>query len=79
MEQGGHWRWSCRLNACLGGHWKEPLCSRAWRRSWRVFIDAMQIAWRDPVHCEDVHLRWRAMQVYKPRPVTGRTGPSAGY
>lgn len=58
METGQHWNWSCRINGCLFGRWDEPLCSRAWRRSWQRFIDAMQIAWRDPVHCEDVHLRW---------------------
>ena len=62
MEVGGHWRASCFLNAFLGGRLDEPLCSRAWRGGWQRFIDAMQIMWRDPVHCEDVHLRWRALR-----------------
>ncbi len=75
-EVGMHWRASCAINTCLGGRRDEPLCSRAWRRGWQRFIDAMQIAWRDPVHCEDVHLRW--LHAYAP-PITGRTGPDAGY
>ncbi|MGN7870560.1 hypothetical protein ACTJI6_16985 [Paracoccus sp. 22332] len=45
--------------------------------AWQAFIDAMQIVWRDPVHCEDVHLRWRAMQAYPP--ITGRRHPDPGY
>lgn len=71
------WMWSCRINGCLLGRWNEPLCSRAWRRSWLGFIHTMQIAWRDPVHCEDVHLRWRAMQALPP--LIGRTNPRPGY
>lgn len=55
---GWHWRTSCAINACMGGDPSEPLCSRAWRMAWTRFIDAMQILWRDPVHCEDVHIRW---------------------
>lgn len=74
MTDGWHWRTSCALNACLGGRSDEPLCSRAWRRGWQCFIDAMQVLWRDPVHCEDVHIRWLAMQ-----PIAGRTKPRAGY
>lgn len=77
METTWWWRLSCRINGCLMGRWDEPLCSRAWRRAWRGFIDAMQIAWRDPVHCEDVHLRWLAMR--DPVAITGRTKPRAGY
>lgn len=59
-ENGWHWKWSCRLNRCLGGRADEPLCSRAWRQAWDGFDAAMQILWRDPVHCEERHLRWLA-------------------
>lgn len=57
-----HWRASCALNACLGGRPDEPLCSRAWRQGWQCFVNAMQVMWRDPVHCEDVHIRWLALR-----------------
>jgi hypothetical protein len=75
-ETGCHWRASCALNGCLGGRSDEPLCSRAWRLGWQRFIDAMQIAWKDPVHCEAVHLRWLATQAL---PIAGRTGARPGY
>lgn len=59
-ENGWLWKWSCRINRCLGGRRGEPLCSRAWREGWSLFDGVMQIAWRDPVHCEARHLRWLA-------------------
>lgn len=78
-ETGSHWIWSCRLNRALGGLAGQPLCSRAWQNGWACFIECMAILWRDPCHCEAVHLRWLAMQAYAPPPVTGRTGPDASY
>lgn len=78
-ETSWHWRTSCALNACLGGRSDEPLCSRAWRRGWQTFIDAMQILWRDPVHCEEVHIRWLAARAYHVPPIAGRSGPGPGY
>lgn len=53
-ETGWQWRTSCALNGILGGRSDEPLCSRAWRCAWALFIDAMQIAWRDPVPYDDM-------------------------
>lgn len=79
IETGSHWRWSCRINRCLGGRRGQPMCSRAWVNGWQCFVDAMAIAFRDPVHCESIHLRWLALQSYDPRPIEGRSGPSAGY
>lgn len=76
-ETGSHWRTSCALNACLGGRSDEPLCSRAWRRGWQFFIDVMQVLWRDPTHCHEVHLRWLATQ--EPPPLSGKGRPRAGY
>lgn len=73
-EDGWHWRTSSALNLALCGCRGEPLCSRAWRRGWVLFIECMAVAFRDPVHCESVHLRWRALQ-----PIGGRTGPRPGY
>lgn len=71
---GSHWRWSCRLNRALGGPRHQPLCARAWLRGWRLFIECMALAFRDPCHCEDVFLRWQAAQ-----PISGRTGAKPGY
>ncbi|MFC3628184.1 hypothetical protein ACFOM8_01855 [Paracoccus angustae] len=79
IETGWHWRTSAACNRVLCGTMHEPLCSRAWRRGWHLFIECMAVAFRDPVHCEDVHLRWLAAQVYDPPPVTGRHHPDPGY
>lgn len=71
---GSHWDWSCRINRTLGGQAGQPLCARAWERGWQCFIEAMAMAFRDPTHCEAIHIRWQAMQA-------DRTGerPKAGY
>lgn len=74
-ETGSHWIWSCRINRCLGGRAGQPLCSRAWQRGWHLFIECMALAWRDPIHCEAVHIRWLAMQ--EPPPTGQR--PRPGY
>lgn len=71
---GSHWDWSCRLNRALGGPRHQPLCARAWQRGWQWFIDAMQVAFRDPTHCESIFIRWQAMQA---RPTGER--PKPGY
>lgn len=59
---GWHWRTSCIINGCLGGSFSEPTCSRAWRKGWRLFGEAMAIAWHDPTHCESIHLRWQDLR-----------------
>ena len=56
-----------------------PLCARAWANGWHLFIECMAVAFRDPCHCEAVHIRWLALQAYDPAPIKGRSGPSAGY
>lgn len=55
------WRTSVGLNRVLCGSAHEPLCSRAYRRQWGLFIECMAVLFRDPVHCESVHQRWRQM------------------
>ena len=76
---GSHWAWSCRINRCLGGRRGQPTCSRAWQNGWTLFIECLAVAFRDPCHCEAVHIRWLALQSYAPPPITGRTGGDAGY
>lgn len=58
LPNGWHWRCSAALNACLGGDPSEPLCSRAWRGQWALFIEAMGWLFDDVCHCEDVNARW---------------------
>lgn len=70
---GSHWRTSCAINRALGGQAGQPLCARAWANGWHCFIEAMAIAFRSPVHCEEIHIRWQAMQ-----PRTGER-PKPGY
>jgi hypothetical protein len=55
------WRASCRINAVTAGDPSEPFCSRAWRNQWLRFADWMQVAFRDPTHCESVHERWQRL------------------
>lgn len=78
-EAGWHWCTSAWLNRLLCGTRGEPLCSRAWRRGWSLFIECAAIAFRDPVHCQTIHLRWLALQAYDPAPITGRRHSDPGY
>ena len=78
-ETGSHWLWSCHINRCLGGRRGQPLCARAWANGWQCFIECMALAFRSPVHCEEIFIRWQAQQAYDPTPIKGRSGPSAGY
>lgn len=71
---GSHWEWSCRLNRALGGPRHQPLCARAWANGWTGFIECMALAFRSPVHCEEIFLRWQ-----KQLPAGGISGPRAGY
>lgn len=59
---GWHWRTSSGLNRALCGSANQPLCARAWDRQWLLFIECMAVIFRDPVHCEDVYLRWRNLR-----------------
>jgi hypothetical protein len=58
LEQTWWWTASRWINAALLGDPSEPFCSRAWRHQWLGFADWMQVAFRDPCHCEAVHVRW---------------------
>ncbi|WP_199260662.1 hypothetical protein [Paracoccus binzhouensis] len=57
------WSTSVRINRILGGQQSEPLCSRVYRQPpswWRtVFMAAMDRAFAESAHCENVHSRWR--------------------
>ena len=76
-----HWEWSCRWNARLGGDPTQPLCARVylWGRSIirTLYLDAMEMIFFEPHHCERVWRKWCCLQ--EARPVTGRTGPDPGY
>jgi len=58
IETGSHWCTSCTIDRCLGGRAGQPLCARAWLSEWRLFIEVMAVAFRCPVHCEDIFIRW---------------------
>lgn len=72
---GSHWIWSCRINRALGGQRNQPMCARAWVNGWTCFIDAMALVFRSPIHCEEIYIRWLAMQ--EPQPTGER--PRPGY
>lgn len=65
LELTWHWHVSCFVNGLCFGSFREPMCSRAVRRCWHRFIACMEIAFRSPIHCEEVHLRWVEMQKRK--------------
>lgn len=68
------WSTSVGINRVLCGTANEPLCSRAHRLGWARFDALMQIAFRDPCHCQDVHLRYVA-RFPLPENVNQRTDP----
>lgn len=61
LERTWWWDLSRAFNIVMLGDPSEPFCSRAWRHQWLGFADWMQVAFRDPVHCESVNLRWQAL------------------
>ncbi len=63
LELTYNWHISRALNTLLCGNPSEPLCSRAWRRQWGFFIDCMAVLFKDPAHCEAVHIRWLELRL----------------
>ena len=61
LERTWWWDLSRAFNTVMLGDPSEPFCSRAWRHQWLGFADWMQVAFRDPVHCESVNLRWQTL------------------
>lgn len=55
---GWHWLQSARLNFLLCGHPTEPLCSRAYRRNWRLFMFCANLVFAEYRHCRNIHRRW---------------------
>lgn len=53
-----HWQASCTINRLLLGQKGMPLCARAYRRNWRLFMFCADLVFGEADHCKKIHRRW---------------------